>query len=796
MFLNYLTIAWRNIIRYKWYSVLNILGLSIGIALFFLSFIFVKYETSFDTFQSKSESIYRVHQKFNDGGTTARISIPIKDALLSDYPEITQATSFFMGNGGRVTVGENRVEEEGFLFIDQAFFEVFDIDFIKGNKEAAKKAFASTKNQVYITHETAQRLFGEQDPLGKTISIQQLGETEFIISGIVEKYPDQSHFHFKYLLPIAALDSFLKEEEDNFNNPMVYTYLLIPDKEKAQAIIDGRLEDFVHRHFEPQYAKGAYLPVIPIKDIHLNSRLYFELETNSDVTMVYIVFVVGILILFLAAINFTNLATARSVKRAKEVGVRKSMGAYRQSLVIQFIGEAVIYSFISVLVGVILAELFLPYFNALLNRDFNITYFDNFKTIPTLVLIGLVVGFLAGSYPALYLSSFNPVKALKNAGIKSPGGVMIRKGLVVLQFAVVTFLLVGIIALGKQLNFMINKDLGYDYKNLVSLRSSDKMMEQPESYKAFFKELERNPYVNHIAGVSSWTYNTVVHEGMDPQARKGINMITASDSYAQVMGLQLLQGRLPSKEIKSDTAAIVINETAVKNFGWTAADAIGKYIDLVDGGGGKHTVIGVVKDYHTASLAQAIEPLGIRATREEVFGFNVVSISSTNRQAGIDAVKTTWKKFDDGWPFDVQLNGDEIEEQYKFLFDLNKLMMGFTTLSIIVACLGLFGLAAFSAERRTKEIGIRKALGASVMNLWQLLVSEYAILVLIATVIGSFIGYGLVDLLMSNFVYKTQIGLLVYLGAIFFSIFIAVSTVSYQAIKSAMLNPVKTLRTD
>jgi len=794
MLLNYFTIAWRQIIRYKGYSVLNVLGLSIGIALFFLTFIFARYELGFDSFQSKADDIYRIHQKFNDGGTTARVSIPIKDALMNDYPEIANATNFFIGNGGRVTVDGKRMEEEGFLFVDESFFDVFDVNFMESNLDAAKKSFETSKNQVYITNETAIRLFGDDDPVGKAISIQQLGESEFIIAGVVEKYPDQSHFHFSYLLPLSALDSFLGPEEDNFNNPMVYTYIEIPDQDKAAAMIEGRLEDFVHRHFEPQYAKGAYLPVIPMKDIHLNSQLYYEIEGNSDILMVYIVFTVGILILFLASINFMNLATARSAKRAKEVGVRKSMGAYKHSLVMQFTGEAIIYAFISVLFGVILAELFLPYFNSLLNRNFDITYFDNWQTIPMLVLIGLIVGVVSGSYPALYLSSFNPVSALKNVSVKSPGGVLIRKGLVVLQFVVVTFLLVGIISLGKQLNFMINKDLGYDYKNLVSLRSSDKMNETPELYKKFFEELEQSPLVNHIAGLSSWDYNALSHEGMDPQARKGMNVITASDAYSEVMGLTLLHGRFPSKAIKSDTSAIIINETALKNFGWEGPDAIGKYVDFIDGGGGKHTVIGVVKDWHIASLNQVIEPMGIRVSKESVFGYNTISISEERRGEALDFIKATWNNYDDGWPFDIQLNGEEIEEQYAFLFDLNQLMMGFTVLSIIIACMGLFGLAAFSAERRTKEIGIRKALGAKVSDLWQLLVSEFALLVVIATVIGSIIGYVLVDILMSNFAYKTDIGVVVYFGAIAFSVFVSVFTVSYQAIKSATMNPVKSLR--
>ena len=794
MLQNYLKIAWRTIQKYRGYSLMNILGLSLGIAIFFLCFILVSFELSFDRFHEKAGNIYRVHQKFNDGGTTARVSYPIKDRLMADYSQIENATSFSYFFNGRVVMEDRKLIEDDLLLIEPTFFDFFNVNFIKGDKTSTQRAFSENRNDAILTEETAKRLFGEADPMGKSFTVEELGETTFIVSGVVEKFPANSHFTFNMLLPLDVFP-ILEEVENNFNNPVVYTYLYIPDQ--SQALDQDELDKFIARHFPERYGgKDAHLPVIAMTDIHLNSSLYYELGQNSSVLYVSIVGSIGFLILVLACINFTNLTTARAARRAREVGMRKALGAARASLVKQFIGEAVVISFIAVFFGVIIAELLLPLFNLRLGRQLVIDYYT-WYTIPILISIGLGVGILSGSYPAFFLSSFNPVKALKGDEGRATKGILIREGLVVIQFVVVTFLLITILSLKKQLNYIATKDLGYNYENLIFLRSSDKMIENEELYQAFTEALEHHPQVEHVAGFSNFFYNALIHEGMDPNARKGALTMVAGPSYIEAMGMELVAGRFPSRDIKSDSSAILFNETAIREFGWEPVDAIGKTIDFPDATEPvAFTIIGVLKDFHLEDLTIKIQAMAIIPSMSEQFSTTCLQISPENKDQTVADIQTLWERYDDGWPFQVFFMRDGIEQQYEAIVNLNHLMQEFTYLAIFIACMGLFGLAAFSAERRTKEIGIRKALGATIGDVWQLMVREFFRLVLAATLIGSLLGFFIVSNWMINFAYRTNIGVPIYVISIILATGIAVITVSYQAIKSARVNPVKSLRVE
>ncbi len=792
MLRNYFIIAFRNIIKYKGYSVINILGLALGMAIFFLTLSLAYYELSYDRFHSKADHIYRVHQKFNDGGTTADISYPIKQALVDDYPQIKEATSFAFAGGDRGRVGNRNLFVNGILFVDTSFFNLFDITFVKGSKEEAQLKFATQTNDALITPEEAKNLFGEEDPIGKTFTLLETNQS-YTVLGVVSRMPKNSHFNYGVLLPIYNHPR-RKEVENNWNNPVVHTYVYIPDEAGAKAFNEKELDNFIKKHFPVAYGgENAHLPVIKMTDIHLNSNLYYELGQNSSVIYVTAVSSVGFLILILASINFMNLTTARSARRAREVGLRKTLGAHQTSLVAQFLGESIVLSLISIVVGAGLSYLLLPVFNANLGQTLEIDFLS-VQSIVSLVAISLFIGVLSGIYPAFFLSSYKPALTIK--GTQGPGGgFFVRKGLVVFQFIVVTALLIGIITLNKQLYYMNHKDMGYNPEGLLYLRSSDKMRQENNYYQSFITEVDNLPGVEYMAGVAGGSYETVQYEGMPVTERKGAIIMNAGPDYAPTMGIPLVAGRVPSRDNVTDKHTILLNETAVRDYGWTPADAIGKEVKLYEGDSA-YTVIGVLKDFHMEPLTIKIQAIGFVTAMLNHFGYTAIRVKAENRKATEEAIITAWKRYDDGWPFELWHESDGRENQNAEFRKLGTLMQELTYVGIFIACMGLFGLATFSAERRTKEIGVRKVHGASVGAIWKLMVVEFANIVILASVIGVVAGYYVVKLVLQNFAYQTEIGVGVYAIAVIAAIAIAVFTVSYQAIKSARTNPVNSLRAE
>ncbi len=398
---NYFKIALRNILKYKAYSFINVFGLALGVAVFFIALQFTTYHNGYDSFHEKAEGIYRIHQKFNDGGTTAHCSYPIKNALLADYSEIQIATSFGFGFENKLYSEHKQIIGEQILYIEPSFFDIFDVEFVISTKEEAQKVLTSNISKAIITEEYAKTLFGETDPIGQDFRMgdpnDQLNYTVF---AVVKSFPENSHFHFNMLVPIES-EPFFKTVETNWNNPVVYTYVYIPDADKATEFQKlSTLDSFIEKHFPPVYGgPEAHLPVMPLKDIHLHSEASRELEGSIPFILVFIVSSIGTLILLLACINFMNLTTARATRRAKEVGMRKSLGATKQLLIHQFIGEALLFSILSVMAGMILAEIFLPRFNGYLQQELTIDYFNNWFTIPTVLFITLILGLVSWSYP-------------------------------------------------------------------------------------------------------------------------------------------------------------------------------------------------------------------------------------------------------------------------------------------------------------------------------------------------------------------------------------------------------------
>ncbi|MBL7846041.1 MAG: ABC transporter permease [Cyclobacteriaceae bacterium] len=792
MLRNYIVIALRNILKYKGYSVINVMGLALGMAIFFLTLSLVYFELSYDRFHTKAEHIYRVHQKFNDGGTTADISFPIKQALVDDYPQIQEATSFAFAGGDRGRVGNRNLFVNGIFFVDTSFFNLFDIPFVKGSKDEAQLKFSTQTNDALITPEEAKNLFGEEDPVGKTFTLLETNQS-YTVLGVVSRMPRNSHFNYGVLLPIYNHPR-RKEVENNWNNPVVHTYVYIPDEAGAEAFNEKELDNFIKKHFPVAYGgENAHLPVIKMTDIHLNSNLYYELGQNSSVIYVTAVSSVGFLILILASINFMNLTTARSVRRAREVGLRKTLGAHKTSLVAQFLGESIVLSLISIIVGAGLAYLLLPVFNANLDQSLEIDFLS-MQSIASLVAISLFIGVLSGIYPAFFLAAYKPVLTLKSS--QGPTDrLFVRKGLVIFQFIVVTTLLIGIITLNKQLSYMNNKDMGYNPEGLVYMRSSDKMRQENNNYQSFITEVDNLPGVQYIAGVAGGSYETVQYEGMPVTERKGAIIMNTGPDYALTMGIPLVAGRFPSRDILTDKHTILLNETAVGDYGWTPTDAIGKEVKLYEGDSA-YTVIGVLKDFHMEPLTVRIQAIGFVTTMLNNFGYTALRLTGENRKETEEAIMTAWKRYDDGWPFEIWHETDGRENQNSEFRKLGTMMQELTYVGIFIACIGLFGLATFSAERRTKEIGVRKVHGASVGSIWKLMVVEFANIVILASLVGVAAGYYEVKLILQNFAYRTEVGLEVYALAVIAAISIAVITVSYQAIKSAKSNPVNSLRAE
>lgn len=792
MLKNYIVIAVRNIVKYKGYSLINVLGLALGMAIFFLTLSLVYYELSYDRFHSKADHLYRVHQKFNDGGTTANISFPIKQALVDDYPQIKEATSLGFMGGDRVRVGNKNGIANLIMFVDTSFFNLFDIRFIKGDKDVVQQKFFAQANDALITPEEAKNLFGDEDPIGKTFTMLETNMS-YTVLGVVERMPRNSHFQFGLLLPIYTHPR-RTEVENNWNNPVVHTYVYIPDEEGAKAFNEKELDNFIKKHFPVAYGgENAHLPVIKMTDIHLNSNLYYELGQNSSVIYVTVVTSVGFLVLVLASINFMNLTTARSARRAREVGMRKTLGAQRPALVTQFLGESIVMSVISIVVGAGIAYLLLPVFNQNLGQNLEIDFFSS-QSILSLAAIALLIGIGAGLYPAFFLSSYRPAWTLKSS--QGPvGGFFVRKGLVLFQFMVVTALLIGILTLNKQLDYMNTKDMGYNPKNLIYVRSSDKMRNENNHYQSFISEVANLPDVEYIAGVANGSYQTVQYEGMPVTERKGAIIMEVGPEYAQALGIPLVAGRYPSREIITDKHTMLLNETAVSDYGWTADEAIGKLVSIYEGDS-SYTVIGVLKDFHMEPLTVRIQATGFVTVMRNHFGFTAVRLTGNRVKETEAAIKTAWMRFDDGWQFEIWHETDGRENQNAEFRKLGTMMQELTYVGIFIACIGLFGLATFSAERRTKEIGVRKVHGASVGAIWRLMVMEFANIVIVASVLGVVAGVFIVKLILENFAYRADVGVTVYIVAVLAAVGIAVVTVSYQAIKSAKSNPVNSLRAE
>ena len=804
MFKNYFKIAWRNLRRNKSFSAINIFGLSIGIACCLIIMLFVQDELSYDRYNKKADRIVRVVFRGSINGEKmkeANVMPPVAQTLKADYPEVLQATRL-RTDAPLVTYDDKTFKENEFAFADSNFFQVFTLPFLKGDAKTA----LTQPNTLVISATTAEKYFGKKDPIGKILSFNN---TSFKITGVMKDIPANSHFHFNL---IASMVTLPESRDPSWMTSNFYTYLVLP-KGYDYKKLEAKLPEEVAKYMGPQIQQafgmslaefnkkgnGVGLFLQPLTDIHLHSDLNYDFEPGSDIRYVYIFGAIALFMLIIACINFMNLSTAGASKRSREVGIRKVLGSLKNELVRQFLLESILLTFIALLLAVVLVYLALPVFNELSGKELNLHFKNNLFLLFGLAGFGLVVGALAGSYPAFYLSSFKPVIALKgkiSAGKKSIG---LRSGLVVFQFCISVILIVGTTVVYQQLKYIQNTKLGFDKDQVLVLHETGRLDKNEAILR---QQLLQDQRVENVSisgyvpvGPSNGNNNMVYTEDNSSQLVKAIKY-HVDEQYIPTLDMKLEAGRNFSKDFATDSSATIINETAAKTFGW-GEKALGKTLTGFKNNQGEkitYHIIGIVKDFHFKSLHERISPLMMALGNNS--GSIIVKVKTKDIAGLLASVKKEWSQFSNAALFSYSFMDDDFEAMYRTEGKLSLILGIFAGLTIFIACLGLFGLVTFTAEQRTKEIGIRKVLGATVPNVVGLLSKDFLKLVIIANVISWPLAWWIMNKWLQDFAYRINISWWIFLLAGLAALLIALITVSFKAIKAALANPVESLRTE
>jgi predicted permease len=780
MLKNYLKIALRNIIRHKGYSIINMAGLAVGMACCILILLWVQDELNYDRFHENADEIYRVTQKFHlSEGQVSEVVVtspPLAASLKEEFPEIINSTRITrISDELLLRYGNNSFYENRAFFVDSSLFDIFTFPFIKGTPETA----FSSESSIVMTEEMSKKYFGDDDPMGKTLTMNN--EYDFTVTGVVKDIPHNSLFRFDFFIPFERFKNFaVWYDPNNWKLNAIFTYILLP-KNIEPNIVNEKISRYLDGHIENNYAE---LYLFPLTEHHLFNEL--------DRILVYSFSVIAIFILIIACINFMNLATARSSNRAKEVGMRKVVGAKRIDLIKQFFSESVLFSFIALLFAIILVELVLPAFNNLTEKELTFGLFENVYMLLGLIAIALLTGIISGSYPALFLSSFQPTEVLKGSSASISGKSPLRKVLVVFQFALTIMLLIGTIFVNKQTDYMLNKNLGFDKEHMVYISLREEFKPNVESIK---NELLKNPDVLGVTTSSLNMYRQGVTttaidwRGKNPDSQILMCIGAVDHDYIDTFKMEIIQGRDFSQKITSDaSSAYIINEAAANAMGMDSP--VGEQLSVW---GDQGTIIGCVKNYHFESLHSEIIPLILRISPEHVLRL-YIRIKPGNISNTMKYLETTWQKFIPEFPLKYNFLDETIDRLYRDEERVGIVLNLFSGMSIFISCLGLFGLVSYSIEQRTKEIGVRKVLGATVPNIVMHLTKEYAKWVLIANIFAWPVAYWAMNRWLQNFAYRANIGIATFILSATLALFIALATVSYQSIKAALANPIEALR--
>jgi putative ABC transport system permease protein len=805
MFKNYLKLAFRNLWKNKGFSAINILGLASGLAVFLLIVLYVFDEMSYDRYNEKADRIYRIHSDLFFNGTqlsSAQVPEPLALTLKKDYPQIEEMVRF--NNQGDILVkkGNSNIKDHSAVFADSGFFKVFSVSMIAGDPSTS----LNEPNSIVIDETSAKKYFNITDVVGKTLYVDN--STNCKITGVIKDIPPQSHFHFSFIRPLR--DSY-RGSADNWLSSNKQSYVLVrPGVTQAelQKLVNAtinkyltpQLQAVLHTSIKDLEQKGNHFnyPVVPLTDIHLHSEQSDEFEANGNETSVYIFSVIAILILLIACVNFMNLSTARSANRAKEVGIRKVAGSVRSSLITQFLTESVLISFCSLLFALALSALLLPLFNQLSGKEMQVSTLFSSWLLPVLIVLIFVVGGIAGSYPAFYLSSFQPIRVLKGDIAKGFKGSWLRSSLVVFQFCISIILIIGTIVIYNQLNYIRNKKIGYNREQVLVLHNTYSLDRQIKSFREELLTIpgvENASITGNLPTSSNFDQNGWFKDAaFDPTKAVIMTNLYLDENYIPTLGMELALGRNFSKDFPTDSSAIILNETAVKLLGFKEPL---KEVLYRPGNNDKPQafhIVGVVKDFNFSSLHDKVGPL--IAEYAENTGSISLRVNMANISSIISQIESKWKTMAPAQPFNYSFMDADFNNIYKSDQKTGKLFITFAVFAIFIACLGLLGLVTYAAEQRTKEIGIRKVLGAGIASIVSMLSKDFARLVLIAAFIAFPIAWWSMNKWLQSFAYRISIGLWVFVGAGMVALLIALITVSFQAIKAAFANPVKSLRTE
>ncbi|RAK03102.1 putative ABC transport system permease protein [Larkinella arboricola] len=804
MIRNYVKIAWRNLVRNRVFSAINIVGLAIGLATCLLISLFVLDELSFDRFHAKSDRIVRVVFRGTvQGGkmNEAHVMPPVARTLQADYPEVQEATRLRHGGMPQFLIGDNLFNEESMAFADSNFFQVFSFPLLQGNPKTA----LSRPNTVVLTKPTALKMFGRDNALGKTVQVKG-SNVPLTVTGVMDEIPANSHFHFDVFTSMASL---AESKSPSWMTSEFFTYLVLP-KGYDYRQLEAKLPQVVEKYMGPQietafgmkYAQfrqkgndiGLFLQ--PLTAIHLHSDSPYDLEPAGNIQYVYLFSAVALFVLLIASINFMNLSTAGASKRAKEVGIRKVMGSLRLELTFQFLIESLLLTAIALGVALALVYAALPLFNSLSGKTLTFSFVDAPWLLPGLLLFGVFVGVLAGSYPAFFLASFKPVAVLKGRFTFGKSTISLRSGLVVFQFFIAILLMVGTTVVYRQLDYIQNKKLGYDKDQVLVLSNTWALGPKEEIFRDLLLQDPRVVNVSHSgylpAGPSNNNNFFVYPDNHSTQLVKTLRY-DVDYNYIPTLGMEVVAGRNFSKSFGTDSTGVILNEAAAKAFGWKA-NAIGRTITRPDREGTKATyqVVGVVKDFHFRSLHERITPLVMVLAKAP--GTMIVKVKTREVSGLLASIKKRWSDFGADQPFSYSFLDERFMKTYESEQRIGQILRIFSGLTIFVACLGLLGLATFTAEQRTKEIGVRKVLGASVGSIVGLLSKEFVKLVLIALVLASPVAWYAMDKWLQAFEYKIAVSWWMFALAGVLAIAVALLTISFQSIKAALINPVHSLR--
>nr|WP_255651144.1 ABC transporter permease [Cesiribacter sp. SM1] len=811
MIRNYFKTAYRNILRHKGFSFLNIAGLALGFTACFLIALFIRDEYQFDEFVPEGERVYRIYnQHTNNEGTEdlAVTTVVIATALKENFPEVEQTARVMMTSAAKslFEVGEKRMYQESGIFVDSTFLEVLPIKLKYGSSVGALDDPAS----IIISEEMADRFFGNDNPVGNEII---MNKTPLTVKGVFEKNP-KFHLQFESLLPLSLAGNPADRMQD-WGWEQFYNYVKLKEGANAEAV-EAKFQALAEQQIRAMEIEQGSEPSVnkfhfqPLREIHLySSSFVYDNAIRGNITYVKAFTFVGIFVLLIACFNFVNLATAKSLQRAKEVGVRKTIGADRKQLIIQFLGETIFLTFISIIISLLLTAILLPWLNRFTGKEISYAVLADPIVLLIFFSLTIIVGILAGLYPALVLSNFRPIKVLKGSAVgdQESGKIpLLRHGLVVLQFSMSVLLIISAIVVFNQVDYLHSKDLGFSKDQIMFFpMRGEKMFSNKETFK---NQLEQIPGVSSVSIGYGFPGDAVAAHGIRVKengqlVRKPATQLMIDYDYIETLGLEMVAGRPFSEAMSTDMEkAYIINETAVRNFGFgTPENAIGKEItwqvwndtnpDSLKVG----PVIGVVKDFNYKSLYEEVESAVLQIFPDAAWKV-AVKMETARMESSLAQVETVWNSFSPDYPLEYKFLDENFEQMYLAEDKLKALLGIFTGLAIFVGCLGLFGLAAFSAERRKREIGIRKVLGASVENIVMLLSRDFVVLVLIALLIASPVAWYFMNGWLQDFAYRIDIGWYVFLIAGVAAVSIALITVGFHALKAATSNPVKNLRTE